>query len=31
LSDLPVGWCAWRRDVTAPWVRELTAPDTDKG
>jgi Domain of unknown function (DUF4262) len=29
LADLPVGWCAWRKDVTAPWVREETAPDSD--
>jgi hypothetical protein len=31
LADLPVGWCAWRKDATAPWVRELTAPDADEG
>jgi len=28
LADLPVGWCAWRKDVAAPWVREMTQPDT---
>jgi hypothetical protein len=29
LADLPVGWCAWRENVKAPWVRELTVADTD--
>jgi hypothetical protein len=29
LSDLPVGWCAWRKQVAAPWVREMTQPDTE--
>lgn len=27
LRDLPLGWCAWREDVTSPWKRELTPPD----
>ena len=29
LHDLPIGWCAWREDVTSPWTRELSPPDTD--
>jgi hypothetical protein len=31
LHDLPVGWCAWREDVTSPWIRELSVPDAKKG
>lgn len=27
LHDLPLGWCAWREDLTSPWKRELTPPD----
>jgi hypothetical protein len=30
LADLPVGWCAWRENVTAPWVKEVSAADTDE-
>jgi len=31
LADLPLGWCAWRENVIAPWIRELTVPDADSG
>ena len=30
LADLPVGWCAWRENVAAPWVRELVGADAEK-
>jgi len=30
LHDLPLGWSAWREDVTSPWRRELTPPDTEE-
>jgi hypothetical protein len=30
LADLPVGWCAWRTDVTAPWIREQTLDTPDE-
>lgn len=25
LSDLPVGWCAWRKDKDSDWERRLIA------
>jgi len=31
LANLPLGWCAWREKVMAPWIRELSAPDADGG
>lgn len=24
LSDLPLGWSAWRKEVTAAWIRGVT-------
>jgi hypothetical protein len=30
LHDLPLGWFAWREDVTSAWKRELTPPDGDE-
>jgi len=29
LSDLPVGWIAWRSDVGKPWYREPRPPELD--
>jgi hypothetical protein len=30
LADLPTGWCAWRENVSTPWIRELSAADTEE-
>jgi predicted phosphoadenosine phosphosulfate sulfurtransferase len=30
LADLPVGWCAWRKGVSTPWIREVSADDADE-
>jgi hypothetical protein len=29
LSDLPLGWRAWRTDATSEWTREPIPPDSD--
>jgi len=29
LADLPLGWCAWRETVTAPWIREVAPPESE--
>jgi Domain of unknown function (DUF4262) len=30
LADLAAGWCAWRESVSTPWIRELSAADTEE-
>jgi len=30
LADLPLGWRAWREDVTSPWVREPNPSDDEE-
>lgn len=30
LSDLPLGWVAWREYVGAPWEREQRMPEQDE-
>lgn len=30
LSDLPLGWCAWREDVASPWIREVAPSDDEE-
>jgi len=29
LADLPLGWCAWRDELGAPWKRDLNASSAD--
>ena len=29
LADLPLGWCAWREHVDAPWQRAPKADEAD--
>ncbi len=29
LSDLPLGWAAWRDFVGGPWHRQMSAPEDD--
>lgn len=30
LVDLPIGWCAWRESMDAPWQRETFTPSEDE-
>jgi hypothetical protein len=30
LSDLPLGWCAWRETPSSPWVREVDTSDDEE-